>query len=90
MTTPNRSNASLVERFGEQQARLAGMTFPKALAAGDRAPQFALPNARGLLVDLAELLAAGPVVLTFYRGAWCRTATRSFAACSKRFLKSKA
>jgi peroxiredoxin len=71
MTTPNRTNASLVERFGEQQARLAGMAFPNALTVGDRAPQFALPNASGRLVDLAELLAAGPVVLTFYRGAWC-------------------
>jgi hypothetical protein len=71
MTTHNRTNASLVDRFAEQRARLAGMTFPNALAAGDRAPQFALPNARGRLVDLAELLAAGPVVLTFYRGAWC-------------------
>jgi peroxiredoxin len=71
MTTPNRTSPSLVERFAEQQARLASMTFPNALAAGDRAPQFALPNARGRLVDLAELLAAGPVVLTFYRGAWC-------------------
>lgn len=71
MTTPNRTSPSLVERFAEQQARLAGMTFPNALAAGDGAPQFALPNARGRLVDLAELLAAGPVVLTFYRGAWC-------------------
>jgi len=71
MTTPNRTNASLVERFGEQRARLAGMAFPNALAVGDRAPQFALPNASGRLVDLAELLAAGHVVLTFYRGAWC-------------------
>jgi len=71
MTTPHRTNASLVERFGAQQARLAGMTFPNARTVGDRAPQFALPNAKGRLIDLAELLAAGPVVLTFYRGAWC-------------------
>jgi peroxiredoxin len=71
MTKPNSTTASLAERFGEQQARLAGMTFPNALTVGDRAPQFALPNASGRLVDLAELLAAGPVVLTFYRGAWC-------------------
>lgn len=71
MTTPNRSNASLVDLFAEQQARLAGMTVPNALTVGDRAPQFALPNARGRLADLAELLAAGPVVLTFYRGARC-------------------
>lgn len=71
MTTPNRTNASLVDRFAEQQARLAGKTFPNPLAAGDRAPQFALPNARGRLVELAELLAAGPRRADVLPGAWC-------------------
>ena len=42
-----------------------------ALRAGDRAPDFALPDATGETVRLSELLAEGPVVLTFYRGAWC-------------------
>ncbi|MFJ1755436.1 peroxiredoxin-like family protein [Kitasatospora sp. NPDC088134] len=43
----------------------------RALAVGDRAPGFALRAAAGGTVELAELLADGPVVLTFYRGAWC-------------------
>ena len=42
-----------------------------ALGAGDRAPGFGLPSATGKRVTLDALLAEGPVVLTFYRGAWC-------------------
>jgi peroxiredoxin len=42
-----------------------------APAAGDTAPGFTLPDARGGEVALATLLERGPVVLTFYRGGWC-------------------
>jgi peroxiredoxin len=42
-----------------------------ALRAGDAAPDFALVNAEGHIVQLADLLAKGPVVLSFYRGKWC-------------------
>jgi thiol-disulfide isomerase/thioredoxin len=38
---------------------------------GDPAPMFTLPNATGRAVSLGQLLASGPVVLTFYRGLWC-------------------
>jgi peroxiredoxin len=41
------------------------------LAVGERAPVFALPDARGNEVSLADRLASGPVVLVFYRGEWC-------------------
>jgi len=43
----------------------------RALKAGDRAPDFRLPDARGGYVRLKDLLAAGAVVLCFYRGGWC-------------------
>ncbi|MFE6286650.1 peroxiredoxin-like family protein [Streptomyces sp. NPDC057877] len=43
----------------------------RALAVGANAPSFALPTATGGTVSLDALLAEGPVVLTFYRGAWC-------------------
>lgn len=43
----------------------------KALGEGDRAPAFNLLGADGGRVNMDELLAKGPVVLTFYRGAWC-------------------
>jgi len=41
------------------------------LKMGDKAPDFALPSATGKIVTLADQLARGPVVLTFYRGIWC-------------------
>ncbi|MFG1420309.1 peroxiredoxin-like family protein [Roseixanthobacter liquoris] len=42
-----------------------------ALSAGQAAPDFILPDAQGEDVRFAEILAKGPVVLTFYRGGWC-------------------
>jgi peroxiredoxin len=38
---------------------------------GDRVELFELPDASGKTVKLADLLAKGPVVLTWYRGGWC-------------------
>ena len=43
----------------------------RTLKVGARAPIFALPNAHGELVRSTDLLARGPLVLTFYRGIWC-------------------
>jgi hypothetical protein len=40
------------------------------LSAGERAPDFALPNQRGEMVRLSDRLSRGPVVLNFYRGVW--------------------
>jgi len=43
----------------------------RSLAVGAPAPDFSLPDATGAMVTLSELLAEGPVVLSFYRGGWC-------------------
>ncbi|MDI3418746.1 peroxiredoxin-like family protein [Streptomyces luteolus] len=43
----------------------------RALTVGAPAPRFSLSSATGQVVSLEDLLADGPVVLTFYRGAWC-------------------
>jgi peroxiredoxin len=43
----------------------------RAMKAGDRAPDFRLPDARGGDVRLRDLLAKGPAVVSFYRGGWC-------------------
>ncbi|MFC8342414.1 peroxiredoxin-like family protein [Streptomyces sp. NPDC057280] len=43
----------------------------RALTVGTPAPRFSLPSATGQTLTLDDLLAQGPVVLTFYRGAWC-------------------
>lgn len=58
------------------------------LAVGDRAPNFTLPDALGQPVTLSNLLAQGPVVLTFYRGEWCpfcNIQLRSLQAALPRF-----
>ncbi|NOY65825.1 MAG: AhpC/TSA family protein [Gammaproteobacteria bacterium] len=41
------------------------------LKAGTTAPDFTLPDASGKQVNLFEQLKQGPVILVFYRGAWC-------------------
>jgi len=46
----------------------AGDAAPKP---GDVMPPFVLPDTNGQLIRLADLLAHGPVVVTFHRGHWC-------------------
>jgi peroxiredoxin len=43
----------------------------QARTAGDQMPPFLLPNAEGKLIDSDELLARGPLIVTFFRGGWC-------------------
>lgn len=69
------SNAppGLRERLAAMRAasRAAMPEERRALSVGRPAPDFALPDDAGRVVGLSELLARGPVVLTFYRGVWC-------------------
>ncbi len=37
---------------------------------GDNAPQFTLPSYEGHAVRLTDLIASGPVIISFYRGRW--------------------
>ncbi len=41
------------------------------LGEGDQAPDFELPDHRGGTVRSSDLLARGPLVVSFYRGEWC-------------------
>lgn len=38
---------------------------------GEKAPNFSLKNPNGKMISLSTMLKKGPVILTFYRGAWC-------------------
>ncbi|MEZ5357295.1 MAG: peroxiredoxin-like family protein [Candidatus Zixiibacteriota bacterium] len=62
----------LIETFNEgvKQVTESGV-IQTALKKGDSAPDFTLPNAEGENVRLMDLLADGPVILTWYRGGWC-------------------
>jgi hypothetical protein len=42
----------------------------RAIGEGDKAPDFSLSDSMGNQVNKAELLASGPVILTFFRGDW--------------------
>ena len=50
---------------------IASGAAQRALKVGDKAPLFSLKDGNGELVSSAQLLAKGPLVLTFYRGVWC-------------------
>jgi peroxiredoxin len=57
-------------------AKISAAQIPTGIAqqsvkAGERAPDFTLPDVFGNEVTLSELLKHGPVVVTFYRGEWC-------------------
>ena len=43
----------------------------KALKVGNTAPVFTLVDADGRKVSSKDLLADGPLIITFYRGVWC-------------------
>ncbi len=43
----------------------------RAVKAGDMLPDFTLTDSDRNEISLKDLLAQGPVVLTFYRGVWC-------------------
>ena len=58
----------IMERTIADQRRSGALD--RVVKIGQRAPDFTLPNTSGQSVSLAELLARGPVVLSFFRGRW--------------------
>ncbi len=59
--TMHRATAELIESGAAQRAKKAG----------DVAPAFSLKDPEGKVVNSADLLKRGPLVLSFYRGVWC-------------------
>jgi peroxiredoxin len=61
--------AAAVDRLVERLRRYgAGGSAPQV---GEPMPPFVLPDDAGHLVSLDQLLAKGPVAVTFHRGHWC-------------------
>jgi peroxiredoxin len=42
----------------------------KVVAVGQKAPAFSAPNYDGRVVSSSDLLARGPILVSFFRGAW--------------------
>jgi len=68
---PPNAPKNMVELFhrGTDELRQSGLQ-DRALKAGGQAPAFELHNQDDVLVRSAELLARGPLVITFFRGHW--------------------
>ena len=64
-----------VERQGVMDRHVAHLNASgigaSAKQPGDKAPPIVLRDQHGVDFDIANLLASGPVVVTFYRGGWC-------------------
>ena len=61
-------NIAMLQRTTENLVR-SGIA-DRSLKKGTTAPDFSLPNVRGEIIKLSDLLARGPVVVAFYRGVW--------------------
>jgi len=53
-----------------EQLVVSGMA-ERAKKRGEKTPEFTLRNLRGEEISSAALLGEGPLVINFYRGAWC-------------------
>lgn len=51
-----------------------------SVKAGERMPDFDLPNVEGRFVTSQELLERGPLVVSFFRGGWCPFCTTELRA----------
>jgi peroxiredoxin len=71
------------EEFDRLAVDKADFPLLHALKEGDIAPPLSLPTTDGQLVHSRELLRAGPVVLTFYRGVWCPYCQRDLRALAE-------
>jgi peroxiredoxin len=58
-------------RYGAVEEVSKAQVAERALRVGEKLPTVVLPDATGRTVDVRELLAQGPVVISFYRGSWC-------------------
>jgi len=68
----------------ELVARLRGSgAGENAPQPGSSMPPFVLPDERGRLVALEDLVRDGPAVITFHRGHWCPWCRMSLAALSR-------
>ncbi|KAK4934687.1 hypothetical protein LTR10_024105 [Elasticomyces elasticus] len=61
-----------------------------AIQDGDNLPGFRLTNAVGKEVTSTELLAQGPLLITFYRGEWCPFCNLALRAMQKHLDELKA
>ncbi len=63
--------AEIADRIADGLAKVDRCGLAPGLQVGDKAPDFSLTTHQGQEFSLSKNLAEGPVVITFFRGAWC-------------------
>jgi len=75
--------ADIAEQIARALEEVESSKIAPGLEVGARAPGFRLRNHHGQEVGLADKLAQGPVVVTFFRGAWCPICNLQVAALTR-------
>lgn len=68
---PNIPEDTLNTLISELQILIATGIAEKSINKGSAFPDFSLPNAKNKTLSLDSFLSKGPLVISFYRGAWC-------------------
>lgn len=63
------AEAMVVMDRAENDLRNSGI-MDQVLKSGEKAPEFSLPDTHSKMVESADLLQKGPLVVGFYRGVW--------------------
>jgi hypothetical protein len=70
--TPYSVPRSVIEVMHRATAELkASGAAERAKKVGDKAPAFSLKDPEGKTIASKDLLAKGPLIVSFYRGVWC-------------------
>ena len=90
-STINKASPEILQTMAQATADLKASGIEnQALGAGDLAPDFTLPNARGEEIRLTDLLSRGPVVVNIYRGGWCPYCNLELRALKEKLPKIEA
>ena len=86
-TVPAETLSTLMSELGQL---IASGQAEKAINVGDTFPAFELPNASNQMLSLKTLLSQGPLVISFYRGAWCPYCNLEINALQQRLPEIRA
>lgn len=66
--------------IAEANSDLTNAGIAPGIAVGEPAPEFGLTDSSGRLIRLSDQLSKGPVIVSFFRGAWCPICNLQLAA----------
>ncbi|RFU72925.1 thioredoxin-like fold [Trichoderma arundinaceum] len=76
--------------FGAREGIQQKFDIKSTIQPGEKLPDFILSDARGEPVSSVDLLAKGPVLITFYRGGWCPFCNLALRAFQQRLEEFQA